>query len=372
LASPVPLLHSSIMSGGKFDPGYSFRSSDFRSQPDRWQKRGTALHRSLPPLLADDGEDEDGKRLCSNGVLCHAATRSDDGEWTAARTFQNFCPACRPIIATRLAELPEACVKLIAAIGDRPRTGKAVRVAPGPREPIRLEVDALVRLMGWVLGSWHERIARVFSLTAPEVSAVVIQHPERAVRDAVRVIFPPGPSDRVDALLAFPREHMARVMYDPAAAEEWLAVIDPAEAGTVTLSGEAWMTPRLSGVHAGREILELHHRARRILGEVRAPAETFDGVPCRACEAMSLERAEPPSDPKRPADHSRCAECGDTMDRKTFDEWVAWYEGWAKAATGLTCRRCQKAEKERREHDCTWAGCACRARGHAGSRDEAA
>jgi hypothetical protein len=328
----------------KFDPGYSFRSAEsLRLEAERQRE--------------DDGE---GKQDCAQGTFCNAATRDDGGEWHPARTYQNYCPACRSAIATRLAELPEAFVRLAMALGDRPRTGNAVRIPPGPRELIRLDVDALMRLMGWVLASWHERIARIFSLVPPEVSAVAVQHPERAVRDAVQAICPPGAPDRVDALLAFGAEPMVRVMFDPAAAQEGLAAVDPGEQGRVRLSGEADMSPRLSGIHAGREILELHRRARRTLGQVKAPPESFDGIPCRACEAMSLERAEPPSDPQREAMHSRCAECRDTMDRDTFGEWVAWYQGWAAAATGLACRRCQKGACAQ----CQWDGCACRAAGH--------
>ena len=329
----------------RFDPGYSFRSAE-----------------SLRLEAEQRTSGDEGKQDCAQGAFCNAASRDDTGEWHPARTYQNFCPACRSAIATRLSELPEAFVRLAMAIGDRPRTGNAVRVPPGPRELIRLDVDALMRLMGWVLASWHERIAAVYSLVPPEVSAAAVQHPERAVRDAVKAIVPPGAPDRVDALLAFGPEPMTRIMFDPAAAAEWLALVDPAEQGRVRLSGEADMSPRLSGIHAGREILELHRRARRVLGQVKAPPESFDGIPCRGCEAMSLERAEPPSDPAREAMHSRCAECGDAMDRETFYEWVSWYQGWASAATGLTCRRCQNGACAQ----CQWAGCDCRASGHQG------
>ena len=331
----------------RFDAAYSFRSAESLRLEAEQRDRKT---------VADDG----GKQDCAQGTFCNAAIRDDTGEWHAARTYQNFCPACRQAIAARLAELPEAFVRLAMAIGERPRTGRAVRVPPGPRELIRLDVDALMRLMGWVLASWHERIARVYSLVPPEVSAAAIQHPERAVQAAVKAICPPGEYDRVDALLAFEREPMVRVMFDPVAAEEWLAAVDPGEQGRVRLSGEADMSPRLSGVHAGREILELHRRARRTLGQVKAPPESFDGIPCRACEAMSLERAEPPSDPRREAMHSRCAECDDTMAKNTFDEWVDYYQGWAAKATGLTCRRCQNGRCDQ----CQWAGCECRAGGH--------
>ena len=326
----------------KFDPGYSFQSSESLSQRDRERR-------------SDEGED------CSQGSWCHAATRDDEGSWHPARTFQSFCPACRSAIAGRLAELPEACVRMLVQIGERPKTGKAVRVPPGPREPIRLEVDALVREMAFVLGSWHERVADVDNLTAPDMKAAV-RHPARAIAEAVKILSP-----RIDALLALQPEPMVRHFHQPGAAERAAEGTDPSRPwaagsdGRVLPSGEAYLLPELGGKHAGKEILDLHHRARRITGTVRARPESFDGIPCRSCEAMSLERAEPPSDPSRPADHSRCAECHDTMSRETYDEWVSYYRGWAEQATGLSCRRCQKGAHDQ----CVWAACDCRAGEHA-------
>ena len=330
----------------RFDPGYSFRSAE-----------------SLRMEAEQRTSSDEGKQDCAQGSWCHAATRDGDGNWRPARTFQGFCPACRSVIASRLAELPGACVRMLAQIGQRPKTGKAVRVPPGPREPIRLEIDALVREIAFVLASWHERVAAVARLAAPH-GAEAIQHPAETVRDAVRTL-----SAHLDALLALPLEPMVRWFHRPADAEARTADDDPSrpwsapgENGRVLSSGEAYLLPALSGVHAGKEILDLHHRARKITGEARALPESFDGIPCRACEAMSLERAEPPSDPRREAGHSRCAECGDAMDKKTYDEWVSWYQGWASAATGLTCRRCQNG----RCGQCQWAACACAAGGHEG------
>ena len=322
----------------KYDPGYSFQSSEVLSQRDR-----------------------EGGESCSLGSWCHAATRSDDGEWHPARTFQPFCPACRSAIAGRLEELPEACVRMLVQIGQRPKTGKAVRVPPGPREPIRLEIDALVREMAFVLGSWHERVAAIDNLTAPDMHAAV-RHPAKAVGDAVKILHP-----RIDALLALQPEPMVRMFYLPKAAEEQADGVREGRPwtggdGRVLPSGEAYLLPELGGREAGKEILDLHHRARKITGQVRARPESFDGIPCRSSEAMCLERAEPPSNPQQRAMKSRCADCGDVMDDETFDAWVRHYHGWANAASaGLTCRRCARGEHS----ICQWNACGCRASGHA-------
>lgn len=304
-----------------------------------------------PRQPAQPAEDDDGKHECAQAGFCQAAIRGDDGTWHGARTFQPYCHACRSRIAACLEELPAAYDRLAAVIGERPRTGRAVRVPPGSRVLLRLEVDAIQRLMGWVLGSWHERIALLDHLVIPDMGEAA-QHSRSAVGRAVEVLCP----DRVDALLALAPEPMGRVMHDPREAEEWLAVIDPEEDGRVGTSGEAFMTPRLSGLHAGREILELHYRARRILGEVRARPESFDGIPCRECEEMALERAEPPSDPSEEAKHSRCAACRHEMTREEFAGWAAMYASWAQGVPGLSCRRCQSG----RCGECAWKACACR------------
>lgn len=309
-----------------------------------------------------DTAGDDGQRACAQGTWCHAATRTDDGTWHPARTYQVFCPPCRSRIAACLDELPFACVKMLAQIGDRPRTGKALRVPAGPREPIRLEVDALVRETAAVLGSWHERVAAVARLSAPDTAAAVT-HPAEAVRDAAAVL-----GAHLDALLALPAEPVARVMYSPEAAEQWLAGTDPGEGGRVRPSGEAHMLPRLSGADAGREILDLAHRARKVTGEVKARPEPFDGVPCRECEDMALEQAEPPSDPAAPVMHSRCASCKHEMTREEFAAWAAMYKSWAESVPGLACRRCQKAvsaDDPALHRQCAWDACACRASGHA-------
>ena len=347
---------------GKFDPGYSFRASEtFRREPDRWQKNPRRASAAPSPV-----GDEDERHACALGDFCHAATRSDDGLWHPAGTWQAFCSACRGRIATCLDELPAACVRLLVQIGQRPKTGKAVRVPPGPREPIRLEVDALVREMAFVLGSWHERVAMVARLSPPR-GAASLTHPAESVRDAVKVL-----SAHLDALLALPAEPMVRVFYAPLAAQDaadgrdpsrpWSA---PGEDGRVLHSGEAYLLPPLGGEAAGKEILDLHHRARKITGEVRAKPEAFDGIPCRECEQFTLVRAEPPSDPQAPAKHSWCSDpaCGAAMDKDDYDEWVTRYQAWARSAIQV-CRRCQKAAEKGEPHDCTWEACTCRANGH--------
>lgn len=126
--------------------------------------------------------------------------------------------------------------------------------------------------------------------------------------------------------------------------------------------GDGWVKVivQRDGTDAGLEILDLHYQARRLLGETPARPEPLDGIPCRECEQIALERAEPPSDPTLSAMHSRCSLCGAVMTKDEFDQHVIRYKSWAESVPGLACKRCQKGEHSA----CSWPACDCRARGH--------
>ena len=125
----------------------------------------------------------------------------------------------------------------------------------------------------------------------------------------------------------------------------------------ITAMGDGWVqvTRHLGAAAAGNEIIDLHYRARRHLGETKPPPESFDGVPCRACDEMALERAEPPGDPDIPASHSRCALCKDEMSRGDFAQWAEMYASWARGAAIQECRRCSLGNHE----ECCWHACSC-------------
>jgi hypothetical protein len=130
--------------------------------------------------------------------------------------------------------------------------------------------------------------------------------------------------------------------------------------------GEGWVTviEDHGGATAGLDIIGFARRAVRLLGETPALPDLLEGVPCKACEAMSaLARAEQQQpDPEKPAPaYSRCTRCRDEMTRKEYGAWVAMYDAYARGSGILICRRCE-LEKCR---DCCWAACSCRGPGHA-------
>jgi hypothetical protein len=121
--------------------------------------------------------------------------------------------------------------------------------------------------------------------------------------------------------------------------------------------GDGWVqvTRHLGGAVAGNEVIDLHYRARRHLGETKPPPESFDGIPCRSCDEMALERAEPPADPEIEASHSKCALCKDEMSREEFAQWAEMYASWARGAAIQVCRRCSLGNCG----ECCWHACSC-------------
>ena len=333
-------------------------------------------------------------------------------------TPRTFCDPCRGRIVACLEELPGAYDRLAEAIGDAPRTGNAVRVPYGPTEPLRAEVDALMRSAAAVLHGWEARVRGSRLQLAPRPAGDIIS--PGSVRKAAETLgthidvllalqpgwmtrvftFPPGKPGasaaqegtcrrcgrRVGRLVGHGtpgRWYLAEAAGGPVAPcrhdprgitasralsliPEWLE----AEIGgeEIIASGDGWVkvARHVGASVAGNEILELHYRARRQLGETRSPPESFDGVPCRSCDEMALERAEPPSDPNVPAAHSKCALCKDEMGREEFGQWCERYASWARGAAIQVCRRCtlarsalKEADRVRLHGDCSWFACSC-------------
>jgi hypothetical protein len=317
--------------------------------------------------------DEDNGHSCSRTPpeLCDGARIVVQGDGTSrrepARTYQAFCVPCRSRIVACLEELPGAYGRLADALGDAPVTGvSSVRVPFGPSEPIRAEIDALMRVIAAILPGWEARV-RGSRLKLTSRDPARDQNTPESVKDAADTI-----GKHIDVLLALEPARMSRTFTFPfekpgktfakgGAGKAPVPAEIEAEIGDeeIVRSGDGWVTvmPWRGGAAAGNEIIFLHYRARRHLGETKPPPESFDGIPCRACESMTLERAEPPSDPHVAANHSRCPGCGDEMDRETVAQWADTYASWARGAGIRKCKRCSLAEPKHGE--CSWAGCSC-------------
>jgi hypothetical protein len=365
-------------------------------------------------------DDRDAGHPCSRTPpeLCDGARLAVQPDGTSRRepalTPRAFCEPCERRIVTCLEELPAVYERLEAAIADPVRRSGPVRVMPGSRVLVGTEEFDLMSTMAAVLGGWAARVRRIPGLQlsdpghapgSPEAIedacvSVLARHktPLLALRDgwAFRTFtYQSGPSSGPHVSTC--RRCAQRIIPAPGRDAWRLAAgglpraVTPASRRTaprpcehepdgpppvpadiipaylldligdreIVRQGEGWVTilDRLDGAAAGSEILDLHWRARRLLGETKARPEEFDGVPCRSCECMTLERAEPPSDPSLAASHSRCPGCGDEMDRETFAEWAGTYASWARGAGIKKCRRCSLVEPKHEE--CCWHACSC-------------
>lgn len=317
----------------------------------------TPMPRGRPVFDRYDQDQAEAGRPCSRQPpeLCESArTITDPADGPARRepglTPRAFCVPCETRIVTSLGSLPVMYAGLAVRIGDPARTGTAVRVPPGSRVLLNPEIDAQLRVMAAVLAGWAARVRSVpgLQLTDPDHQHDTPEGVEEACGTLARHATP---------LLALQPGWMTRVYTYPFGAPIPPELEDEIGDEEIVAAGDGWVkvTTRLDGTSAGNEILGLHWRARKLLGWTKPAPESFDGVPCQACDEMTLERAEPPSDPDIPADHSRCAACQHTMSREVFGQWAERYATWARGAGVQECRRCGQGN----HLECSWVACSC-------------
>lgn len=288
---------------------------------------------------ADPGEDAEGE-LCSRGPYCSGrriVTEGGERKVIPARTYGPFCPACRGLIASCLAELPPAYERLAGETAQMHRRGTSGHSAFGPKLPFNPVYPDLMNRIAETLLSYEERVRDAARLSALDTALSRRRNQHDAVCDAVRLL---GHADYFSALLALPPGPMVRSVPDRSRPDE-IAIVE------------------LGGKDAGEEILALHRQALLILGEIVRQREFLDGIPCRRCESISLFRAETASDPAKEAMHSDCRECHDQMSLATFTAWAQMYASWSQSA-GVACRKCQRG----RCTECQWSACSCAAVEH--------
>lgn len=255
---------------------------------------------------ADDGfwKDE-GMRECARKERCaDPRVEAVDGRTVrfGAWTPRGLCDTCASLVERSLGELPDLWRRVHAELGTKTRaSGPRVATSKSAPLPINLSADELLRDMVSVLTSWHERVAAVARLNG-EVGRRV-EH--ATVQAACRVL-----AAHVGVLLALPADSMMRAMPLPAAAEH----VPLGALGLVHVGAEyADVIRPMSGTDAGLEILQLHHRARRLLGETRPPARHLP-TPCRCGWKQVFEVLDGDGQP----DGAHCRHCRTTY---TPDEY---------------------------------------------------
>jgi hypothetical protein len=282
---------------------------------------------------ADPPGDDEGMRLCSRGEWCASADRLrlDDGTMrrTPALAYRAFCETDRDLIGAVLDGFPALHGRLAAAIGDFMTAELLIRVPFGPSVLLRTDVDGLMRHIVEVACSWHERVAAVAGLAAPDTQATHARElgPRSGtlLGDACRVL-----GAHLDALLALEAEPMVRPRVS------WLSSVMPD--AVVTGGWRDCLTVCLGGAGAGNELLRLEFLGRAALLETEPAPVRLLGVPCRGCERRTLRRAGPPQHDGDPEWYSECAWCRDLLDGPEYEAWVkanaAYYEQRGRVVLG--------------------------------------
>jgi hypothetical protein len=269
--------------------------------------------------MTDTDTDTATARRCHRAEHCGNAASGPDGTLLGAWAEPGtpYCHRCTQAITRTLTAMPARYAWLRWHIGRKPVTGQADPVT-GTREApmvIRLDIDALIRDMTGVLGSWDERVADACGLDRPATAISRARRDEVAIPAACAAL-----AVRVPALVALPAEPMTRTM----TLRRGMRFPEGATGWVHRTAGFVRVYLDLSGADAGREILGLAWMSRRLLGETIPPPARLDGVPCKGCDVLALVECW---------DHayrSECEACGDLLTAGEYLEWVRMYSRLAR------------------------------------------
>lgn len=245
-----------------------------------------------------DNQHDEGLHDCARGERCSArkTVLGDDGKYVVVpgQTYRPFCDADVTRIRGCLIDLPRRYVELAARIGDK-GSSDGPRVSGGrgaaPPIPINTGVEAFQQHITEIITSWEERVRDAAHLA--DISGN--RRAGHAVKVACTVL-----AAHVHVLLSLPRDSMYRTC-DIARAEH----IPDTAVGYVHDGGWIGYNTDLSGIEAGIEILNLHHRCLARLGWT--PQHHDLRTPCWDCEVPRLRRWDGTVGLE---DHVVCRNCG--------------------------------------------------------------
>ena len=285
--------------------------------PKRWEISFQSRDHYRDPVTsprrdAEYGKDEGGEP-CSRAEFCAGKRVTiEDGERVVhpALTYTAFCVADRAIITSCLGLMPDLTTRLCAAIGDHVVGEILIRIPFGPSVPLRLDVDAVLRLITERLAGWEEvtrTTARLVESDSDVTRRRGVRDPAEQVRESAGTL-----AAQLDVLFAIREAPMDR----------WLPLPKPiADAEPESVAGERAVV-LLTGADAGNEILWMEWLGRAVLMETPPKIERLLGVPCRQCELRTLRRADPPLHDGDPVFWSVCMQCRDLLSREDYDDWI--------------------------------------------------
>lgn len=262
----------------------------------------------------EDYTPDHGLRECARAERCPDSHLQEAGGQTirvGAPTPRAFCDTCRGTIDRALRELPAYWGRVHTTLGHRTRhPGPKVTLPKTPPVPLSLAADELLRDIVAVAVSWWERVATVARLHVPDTAASRNLVSYDVVKNACSVL-----AAHLDALLALDEQPMMRAVPLREAAH-----LPPGTTGLVhRTAGYADVVLHLDGARAGLEILQLHHRCRRHVGETNAPARHLP-TPClHPCGYKQLFET---LNGEGQFDGARCRQCGTTYTAQEYQDLV--------------------------------------------------
>ncbi|MFC6080953.1 hypothetical protein [Sphaerisporangium aureirubrum] len=267
---------------------------------------------------ADDGHWRDAHHECARGDRCTDPRLIPLPNGTMHRapalTPRAFCAADELAVGRTLTALPARWHDIHDELGVKGQAaGPRVNVTKSAPIPVSEAADALLREIVTTLTAWEERVARVARLSL-DTETARWRRPHVAVAAAARTL-----ATHLTVLLALPAEPMLR-----AVSLAHAATLPRGTRGLVHLTaGYADVILDQGGADAGLEILALHHRCRRHLGDTPAPARHLNGVACGECGYAEL-RELLYDDGDFAGAH--CYECGTEYTADTYHDLVKQQE----------------------------------------------
>lgn len=259
----------------------------------------------------------------------------EDGERvvTPALGYRAFCDRDWELIGTCLGDLPAIWLRLAAELHQPAVAETHVHVPFGPSVPVRLDVDAAMRLTAARLAMWEARVRAAAGWTSRNPFAAVVS--ARAVAEAARTL-----AKKLSVLLALqaapatrnfplnPGRHGQQASISPEILEEY------GDAEIMHVGADfIGLFVTHDGAMAGLEILHLHYWDRAVLRETPARPEELIGVECRNrdCSIRVLRRADPPWHKGDPEYWSECPGCGNLMTEDDYRLWTGQLAAYHRA-----------------------------------------
>ena len=251
-------------------------------------------------MATRDSWDSDGEG--STPCACARFCAERDYQGNPALGPRAFCDTDELRIDAAIAKLPETYAELRLLL---PVTGQQEERVTGSREapiPVNLDVQAFMRQIVWVACSWEDQV---------RAAARLSDLPDGRRRDGVALVQACRTlTRRLTALLSLPSESKVRFVA-PARVKD----LDP-ETVWSDDGGDTWTYSDMDGTAAGLEFLQLHGRARGILGLTRRRRRITE-VPCDGCRGKTLVQSEAKSGGWEPL--VRCTACPVSYGGSSYD-----------------------------------------------------